>query len=262
MSDPADLYPDLFEEIVRRRRAGERTVLATVVALKGSTPRDVGARMLVLEDGSIRGTVGGGVRESEVAEAARDLFESGGSALLSVDFHDGLTGGQGPVCGGMMEVFMERIDPPRRVVIAGAGHVGYFVHRFLRLLDIHPVVFDPRPDQATAERFPEATLVVRPFESGLEDLGLGPGDGVVIVTPGHTHDEDVLRQALATPAGYIGMIGSKKKVATVFERLRKAGFTDEDLARVHSPIGLDIGAETPAEIGLAISAEVLSVFRG
>jgi len=262
MSDPADLYPDLFEEIVRRRRAGERSVLATVVALKGSTPRDVGARMLVLEDGSIRGTIGGGVRESEVVAAARRLFERGGSTLVSVDFHEGLTGGTGPVCGGTMEVFMERIDPPRRVVIAGAGHVGYFVHRFLRLLDIHPIVLDPRPDQATGERFPEATLAVRPFEDGLEGLGLGPGDGIVIVTPGHDHDEVVLRQALTTRAAYIGMIGSKRKVATVFERLRGAGFSDDDLARVHAPIGLDIGAETPAEIALAISAEVLSVFKG
>jgi len=261
MSEPADLYPDLFEEIVRRRRAGERTVLATVVALKGSTPRDVGARMLVLEDGTIRGTVGGGVRESEVLAAARSLFADGGFALTSIDFNEGLAGGDGPVCGGTMEVFMERIDPPRRIVIAGAGHVGFFVHRFLRLLDVHTVIVDPRPDQATAERFPDATVVVRPFDGGLEGLRLGPGDGVVIVTPGHAHDEVVLRQALASTAGYVGMIGSRRKVATVFGRLREAGFGDADLTRVHAPIGLEIGAETPAEIALAICAQIVADYR-
>jgi xanthine dehydrogenase accessory factor len=257
----AEPYPDLFAEVVRRRQRGETVVMVTVVAVKGSTPREAGARMLLLPDGTIRGTVGGGVKESEIIGAARELFEKPAGRLLSVDFREGLQDGQGPICGGTMEVFMERIDPPRRAVIAGAGHVAYFVHRFLSLLDFQTVVVDPRPEFASAERFPGASLLVAPFDGALAGLTLTPRDAVVLVTPGHQHDRAALELALASEAGYIGMIGSKTKVAKVFEALRRKGSTDEQLARVHAPVGIDIGAETPAEIGLAIAAEVVATFR-
>jgi xanthine dehydrogenase accessory factor len=262
MNGALDAYGDPFAEIVRLRRAGRRVVLCTVVSAVGSTPREAGARMLVLEDGTIRGTIGGGVREGEIVAAARDVFESGGARLVAVDFTAGVKGGEGPVCGGTMEVFMERIDPPRRVVIAGAGHVGLFVHRFLALLEVETVVLDERAELASGERFPGATLRVGPFDGGLADLPLGAGDGVVIVTPGHVDDEAVLRQALATDAGYIGMIGSGRKVATVLSHLRADGYDEGRIARVHAPIGIDIAAETPAEIALAIAAEIVSVWRG
>ena len=256
-----DPNPDLFEELSRRRRRGERLVLATVIRVAGSTPRDVGARMLLLADGTIRGTVGGGVREADVITAARELLARGGARLLAIDFNQGLRGGEGPVCGGTMEVFMERIDPARRAIIAGAGHVAFFLHRALALLEFRSVVVDPRPEWASEERFPGATLVHEPFPEGIASLGIGAPDAVVLVTPGHQHDRESLRRALATPAGYVGMIGSKTKVATVFQTLREEGIGDEQLARVHAPIGLAIGAETPAEIAIAIAAEIVAVFR-
>lgn len=218
--------------------------------------------MLVLADGSIRGTVGGGVRESEIVVAARELHERGGSRLLAVDFEEGLAGGPAPVCGGHMDVFLETIDAMHRVIIAGAGHIGYFLHRFLTLLDVRTIVVDPRAEFASGERFPGAERRVVGFEEALDGLALTAADGVVIVTKGHAHDECVLRQALATAAGFIGMIGSRRKVATVFERLRSRGFSDEQLARVRAPVGLDIGAETPAEIALAITAQIVATFRG
>jgi xanthine dehydrogenase accessory factor len=253
--------PDLIEELSHRRRLGERVVLATVVRVAGSTPRDAGARMLLLADGSIRGTVGGGVREAEVVAAARALLERGGSRLLAVDFDEGLRGGEGPVCGGSMEVYMERIDPARRVVIAGAGHVGHALHRVLALLDFRSIVVDPRPEWASAERFPGATLVHEPFPEGVARQQIAIADAVVLVTPGHQHDRETLRRALDTDAGYIGMIGSRTKVATVFRALRDEGVAEAQLARVHAPIGLAIGAETPAEIAVAIAAEIVEVFR-
>ena len=256
-----DPYPDLFEELVRRRRLGERSVLATVVRVQGSTPREAGARMLLLGDGGIRGTVGGGAREADVIAAARDVLARGGSRLLAIDFGEGLRGGEGPVCGGTMEVFMERIDPARRAVIVGAGHVGYFLHRHLSLLDFRTTIVDPRPEFASEERFFGATLLCEPFVDGLAKLALTVADAIIIVTPGHQHDREALERALATPAGYVGMIGSKTKVATVFKALRGCGVSDEQLARVHAPIGLDIGAETPAEIAVAIAAEIVAVFR-
>ncbi len=258
----ADPYPDLFEELVRRRAQGERLVLATVVRVQGSTPREVGARMLLLADGSIRGTVGGGAREADVIAAAREVLAGGGSRLLAIDFQDGLRGGEGPVCGGTMEVFMERIDPARRAVIAGAGHVAYFLHRVLALLEYQTVVVDPRTEWASAERFPGATLVHEPFPEGVAGLTITAADAVILVTPGHQHDREALRRALDTPAAYIGMIGSRTKVATVFKALREGGVGDEALARVHAPIGLDIDAESPAEIALAIAAEIIAVLHG
>jgi xanthine dehydrogenase accessory factor len=251
--------PDLLEELVARRRRGERVVMATVVRAAGSTPRTAGARMLLVADGTIRGTVGGGVREGDVIAAAREVLRKGGSRLLSVDFVEGLKGGEGPVCGGAMEVFMERIDPARRAVIAGAGHLGHALARILALLEYHVIVVDPRQEFASAERFPGATLVHMPFPAGIASLDLAPADAVVLVTPGHQHDRESLRCALDSPAGYLGMIGSKTKVATVFQALRDEGVSDEQLARVHAPIGLAIGAETPAEIAVAIAAEIISL---
>ena len=261
MASPTDPYPDLFEELAERRRRGERVVVATIVALHGSVPRQVGARMLVLADGSIRGTIGGGTREGEVIEAARRLHGKGGSRLLTLDFEGGLKGGRGPMCGGTMEVFMERVDPVRRVLIAGAGHVAYFLHRFLALLEFRTLILDPRSEFASAERFPNAELLIDGFDRGLDDLGLGAHDGIVIVTPEHGHDETVLLHALATEAGYVGMIGSKKKVAAILEHLRAQGIGEGQIGRIHSPIGLAIGAESPAEIALAIAAELVSVSK-
>ena len=256
-----DPFADPLDELVRRRRLGERAVLATVVRVVGSTPRDGGARMLLLADGSIRGTVGGGAREADIMAAARDLLARGGTRLLAIDFNEGLHGGEGPVCGGTMEVFMERFDPARRVVIAGAGHVGHALHRVLALLDFRSLVVDPRPEWASEERFPGATLVHEPFPEGVARQEISAADAVVLVTPGHQHDRETLRRALDTEAGYIGMIGSRTKVATVFKALRDEGVAETQLARVHAPIGLEIGAETPAEIAIAIAAEIVAVFR-
>ena len=254
-----NLSPDLFEELVRRRRLGERVVLATVVRVAGSTPRDAGARMLLLADGSIRGTVGGGVREADVIAAARELLRAVVRACSPSTSTRVCGGGEGPVCGGRMEVYMERIDPARRAVIAGAGHVGHALARILAVLEFRVVIVDPRPEWASAERFPGATLVHKPFPEGIAGLDLAPADAVVLVTPGHQHDRESLRRALDTEASYVGMIGSKTKVATVFQALREEGVADEQLARVHAPIGLAIGAETPAEIAVAIAAEIISL---
>ncbi len=253
---------DVFEELIRLRRGGVRTVLATVVAARGSTPRSAGARMLVRRDGSIVGTVGGGPREAEVIEAARELFRKGGSRLVSVDFQEGLAGGDGPICGGSLEVFMEAIDAPRRVVIAGAGHVGLALHRIVSVLGWRTVVLDHRPEFANGDRFPAAEVVVGDFETVLSRIRVGPGDGIVILTPEHRWDEAVLRQALATEAAYVGMIGSRKKVPAVLDRLRRDGFDEPALARVRAPVGLAIGAETPEEIAVAIAAEMIETFRG
>ena len=260
MSEIGNPYPDLLEELVALRRAGRSVVMATVVSAKGSTPRRPGARMLLLDDGSIRGTIGGGQREGDVIAAAAEVRRKGGAKLLRLDF-DSNSGGDGPICGGVMEVFMERIDPPRRVVIAGAGHVGYFLHRFLSLIEMATVIVDDRPEFANAERFPGAELHVAPFGDGFVALGITRNDGIVVITPEHKYDQVALKRALATEAGYVGMIGSKKKIGAIFDNLRAEGVAQADIDRCHSPIGLDIGAESPAEIALAIAAEIVAHFK-
>ena len=261
MSKDSNPYPDLLEELVALRRAGRSVVMATVVSARGSTPRGAGARMLLLDDGSIRGTIGGGQREGDVIEAAAALHRKGGSKLLHLDFNSDAGGGDGPICGGAMEVFMERIDPTRRVVIAGAGHVGYFLHRFLSLVEMATVVIDDRPEFANAERFPGAELHVVPFEEGFDSLGVTRNDGIVVITPEHKYDQVALKHALATNAGYVGMIGSKKKIAAIFDNLLAEGVSQADIERCHSPIGLDIGAESLAEIALAIAAQIVAYFK-
>jgi xanthine dehydrogenase accessory factor len=250
-----------MDELVRRQRAGERCVLATVVAVSGSTPREPGARMLVLDDRTV-GTIGGGPREAEVVERARGMLGTAGVELADLDFEEGLSGGEGPICGGRMRVLVESFAPPARIVICGAGHVGLALHRLLTVLGLSAVVIDPRTEFASEERFPGADIRHTPFERAFDGLDLSARDAVVILTPEHSHDETVLRLALASAAGYVGMIGSRRKVGVIRERLREDGYGADQLDRVHAPIGLDIAAETPAEIALAIAAEIVSVVRG
>lgn len=260
--DHADCYPDIFEELVRLRNSGGRAVLVTVVSVKGSTPRQAGARMIVYSDGRICGTVGGGVREGDIIRAARDLFTSGAPRLLEVDFTEGLRTGSGPVCGGIMQVFMEPVEPRRRAVISGAGHIGYYLHRILSLLDYRVSVIDPRPELNSADRFPGATLLLRDFAAGIDDLDLGPLDAVILVGPGHDADRALLPSALRSGAGYIGMIGSRRKIKEVYERLGKeAGIDLQTFERVRAPIGLEIGSESPAEIAVAIAAEIIKLAK-
>ena len=154
------------------------------------------------------------------------------------------------------------VGPPPRLVVAGAGHVGGALATVAAGLGFERTVVDDRPDLTTAARFPGATLVVGEIERELAKLPLGPGDYVVIVTRGHRHDARALAAVVSSKAGYVGLIGSKRKTLTILERLRDEGVPREDLARVRSPIGLDIGAVTPEEIAVSIAAELVAVRRG
>jgi xanthine dehydrogenase accessory factor len=218
--------------------------------------------MLLLQDGSIIGTVGGGIREGEIIEEAKKLLLAGDSRLMSVDFTSGLKSGSGPLCGGDMQVFLEKVTADPLAVICGAGHVGLALDPLLNSLGYQVAVLDPRQEFNTAERFPEAKLLLEEIDVGFGKLELGADDAVIIVSPGHEEDQAALCQALATKAGYIGMIGSSRKRKEVYKRILQVGeFGEKDLQRVQSPIGLDIGAESPAEIAVAIAAEVIAHFK-
>jgi len=253
---------DLYEEIVRLRREGRKGALATIVNVRGSIPAFTTAKMLVRDDGSIAGTIGGGCVEAEVWQAAREVMESEKPRTLTFNLNADPKYDSGLVCGGTLEVFVEPVLPPSTLYIFGAGHVARSLYNVAHLAGFEVVVADDRESFANRERFPEAREVLaEDFDSVLEKLGPNESSFVVIVTRGHRDDMRVLRWAVRTRARYVGMIGSERKMITVSRELEKAGVPREKLESVFSPIGLDIGAITPEEIAVAIVAEMIAVRR-
>ena len=245
----------LFAEIVRLHTAGNASVLATVIDSSGSSPRKVGARMLVREDGSILGSVGGGRVEQEVIVSALAALRDGQPRQISFR----LTERYNHVCGGFMGIFLEPNAAPYRLVIAGAGHIGTALTALGNFAGFHVTVLDERPEFASFERFPEADAVISgPVVEALEGLAVNDTTAIVIATAGFEQDFGVVRAALKTPAGFIGMIGSNRKRAVLATTLAQEGFDAASAARVTIPVGLDIRAETPQEIAVSIVAQLIA----
>jgi xanthine dehydrogenase accessory factor len=338
------------ETAARLLDEGRAIVLATIVSRHGSTPRTAGTRMIVTADGRIRGTIGGGLVEANVIEAAGGVLQSKRPLLMPFDLTRSEVAAMDMICGGRLEVLLECVQPEspaagvlrgwrdaigrreacqmvtvirfagtavvdsdhlliqdRRVVVGGrslpdealerildagegaaglrsvalggdlvvvetvlpgeivylfgAGHVAHPTSRLAAFAGFRVVVVDDRPEFANRERFPDAeeVRVVPDFGVALNGCRHDPEAFVVILTRGHLHDKTVLAQALRTDAGYIGMIGSRRKRDQIYAALRQEGFTEADLQRVSSPIGLPIGAETPEEIAFSIVAELIQV---
>jgi xanthine dehydrogenase accessory factor len=253
---------DIYEEIVRLRRAGRRGAVATIVNVRGSIPSFKTAKMLVRDDGSIAGTIGGGCVEAEVWQAAREVMESEKPRTLTFDLNQDPKYDTGLVCGGTLEIFIEPVLPPAELYIFGAGHVAANLYKVARIAGFDITVVDDREVYASRERFPEAQEVIaEDFDKATGRLQPSESSYIVIVTRGHRDDMRVLRWAVQTPARYIGMIGSKRKTITIFKELQKEGLAPELFDRVHAPVGLDIGAITPEEIAVAITAELIAKRR-
>lgn len=254
---------DLYEEIVNLRRAGRRGAVATIVNVRGSIPSFKTAKMLVRDDGSIVGTIGGGCVEGEVWQAAKEVMESEKPRTLTFDLNQDPKFDAGLVCGGTLEVFIEPILPPAELYIFGAGHVATALYRVALIAGFDVTVVDDRAAYANRERFPEAQEVIaEDFGQAMARLRPAESSYIVIVTRGHRDDMRILRWAVQTPARYVGMIGSKRKTITIFRELQAEGLAAELFERVHAPIGLDIGAITPEEIAVAITAELIAKRRG
>lgn len=242
---------------------GGRAALVTIVRATGSTPQRVGAKMLVYEDGRTLGTIGGGCYEHDACLKARSLIESGRPTLVRYDLNDDVASDSGLICGGQMDVFIEPIVPPADLYVVGAGHVGYHVARLGALVGFRVHVIDDREKFANRERFPDAAEVeVDAIDDWLARASLPTGAYAVIVTRGHRHDLDALRRLADRDLRYLGLIGSRAKVARLFETLRQEGMPEDRLRRVRAPIGLDIGAVSPEEIAVAIVAELIAVKYG
>jgi xanthine dehydrogenase accessory factor len=252
---------DLFEEIVRMRRAGQRGALATIVHTNGSIPSFESSRMLVREDGSIAGTVGGGCVEAEVWAAAKEAIQSETPRKMVFNLNNEAAYDSGLICGGTLEIFVEPILPQPMLYLFGGGHVSVAVARVAHMAGFAIGVVDDRESFANAERFPMASEVHITYEEAFEKIHPNASTFLVIVTRGHKDDMRVLEWAVEKPARYIGMIGSKRKVISVYKALEKQGKPFERFARVHAPVGLEIGALTPEEIAISIVAELIATRR-
>jgi len=255
---------DLFAEIARVRAAGEPAALATVIATRGSTPGRSAMKMLVRHDGSTAGTIGGGSMEEEARKIGLRVMQTERCENASFELSVEAVDDSELICGGTVEVFVEPLTIPT-CFLFGAGHLARAIAPVAHVAGFRVVVTDDRETHANAERFPEAerTLAL-PFPQLFEELvpQLGPASYCVIVTRSHRLDEDCVEACLGTPARYVGMIGSKKKVRTCHSALAERGVASETVARLRAPVGLDLGAETHGEIAIAIVSEMIRVRRG
>jgi len=253
---------DIYEQIVELRKQGRRGAVATIVNVRGSIPSFQTAKMLVRDDGSIIGTIGGGCVEADVWQAAREVMESEKPRTLKFDLNQDPKYDTGLVCGGTLEVFVEPVLPLALLYVFGAGHVALNVCKTASAAGFDVIVTDDRSSYATKERFPGAREIhALEFDEAIQTLDPNESSFIVIVTRGHRDDMRILRWAVQTRARYVGMIGSKRKVIEIFKALRAEGIPEHLFDRVHAPIGLDIGAVTPEEIGVSITAELIAIRR-
>lgn len=253
---------DIYDEIVRLRRLGQKCAVATIVQVNGSIPSYESAKLLVREDGSITGTVGGGCVEAEVWNAAREVIDTEQPKHLTFSLGQDAAYDNGLICGGQLNVFVEPVIPQPRAFIFGAGHVSKSLSKVASLAGFATVIVDDREAFANRERFPEADEVFAgEYEAVFPQLAVNHSSYLIIVTRGHRDDMRVLKWALGTGARYISMIGSKRKTLGVMKELVKEGIPRDAFDRIHAPMGLEIGAVSPEEIAVSVVAEMIAVRR-
>lgn len=249
----------IYQALSEIETNNESAALCTVVKSEGSTPRHVGSKMLVYPDGKIIGTVGGGGLENSVMDEARKALEDGQPRHLHYNMSDPSRGDVG-VCGGQVEVFVEPILPAPMVIVIGAGHVGKAVAHLAKWLGFRVAVSDDRVEFCDAGTVPDADAYYPvPMEKLAQHVKVTRQTFLVLTTRGSNVDAVGLGPLLETEAGYIGVIGSKRRWLETVKALKAQGVAEEKIARVHSPIGLELQAETPEEIAVSIMAEILMV---
>ncbi len=254
---------EVFAAVARALETGEDAALVTIVATTGSTPQRVGAKMLVFPDGRLIGTIGGGCYENDAFWKAREAITSRKPQLVHYELDDDFAQETGLICGGQMSVYIEPIEPSPELYVVGAGHVGYHLATMAQEVGFQVHVVDDREKFASRERFPNATEVItEDIPAWLERTKLPAHAYVVIVTRGHTNDLDALRALAPRDLRYVGLIGSRAKVARISDQLLSEGMAPEVLKQVHAPIGLEIGAVSPQEIAVSILAELIAVKHG
>jgi len=240
---------------------GRQFAVATVVSAHASTPREPGAKMGIMPDGSIFGTIGGGELEELVKSDALEVIRTRKPVMKKYTLAPLKSGGIGTECGGDTEIFIEPVGFGPKLLIFGAGHIALALYKLASVLGMGVEIIDERPEYANYERFPGAIVRCSDIADLTPEGLITPETYVVIVTHGHGHDREALEFVLGRRAAYVGMIGSNRKVKVLFDSLIKEGTDRSELALVHAPIGIDIGAESPEEIALSILAEIISIQR-
>lgn len=243
----------LLSQLLNSIEAGRSVALVLVVKATGVYATTLGYRALVWLDGASSADLGLGTVGTRIVADARQCLLLRQPQLLT--YHE---------ADGQLEVFVEVQRRPPTLIIVGAGHVAVPLAQLGKLIDFEVVVLDDRPQYANTKRFPMADRVLaQPFQPTLRDWPIDNDTYIVLVTRGHSHDVACLLEVLDSPARYIGMIGSKRRIKGVFDLLtREQGLNPDKFERVYAPIGLDIGAESPAEIAVGIIAEIINIYRG
>jgi xanthine dehydrogenase accessory factor len=254
-----ELAVTLFADIAQLEAEGRPFVLCTVTAVQGSTPQKPGSRLVVLGDGSLRGTIGGGAIEKQVIEAALALFADASAETKTLDTH--LTHELGMCCGGKMTVFLEKHGAPATLVVFGAGHVAKELAALAHHVGFRVTVVDERAEWLTAERFPNAERKLEPPDDVAKALSGGDTTYCCVTTHDHPLDQACTEALVKKPLAYLGVIGSERKALKFRSRMEAAGFSKEEVARFESPMGVEINALTPAEIAVSIVGRLISVRR-
>jgi xanthine dehydrogenase accessory factor len=249
---PIKSSSDLFEEAHKLVQASEPFAWVTIVGSEGSSARHLGASMIVTQDGRVIGTVGGAISELQVIEQASQAIKERRPRTVKMPL---------PICAGVITCFINVFQSNETLILIGAGHVAQPMARLGKMLGFRVIVIDERPEYATRERFPDADqLIVDSWEKTLGEVRIDDSSFIVIMTYGGENDELALRKVISSEAAYIGMIASRSKARSILARLQRDKIPDELLRRVTTPIGLDIGAETPAEIAVSTMAQII-MFR-
>src|SRR5262245_13483182 len=263
-SSPNNMSEDIHRLLLEASHAGEACALATIAKVTGSAPREAGTKMMIFEDGRVAGTIGGGKFESLVIEEARKAMISGKPILKTYPLHEASDESFGAICGGEVTVFIEPQARPPLFCLIGAGHCARALARFASECGFAVTVLDDRADQLGSPHFDSSIrcLSEPSAEAFVRSHNWSERDALVLVSRNYHLDREALAAALEKGGmGYLGMIGSKKKVLTVFDELSKRGVSRKVLARVRAPVGINIGADSPAEIAVSVLAEVIMVLR-
>jgi xanthine dehydrogenase accessory factor len=263
-NSPNDVNEEIYRLLLKTSQAGEACALATVAKVTGSAPREAGTKMLIFEDGRIAGTIGGGKFESLVIEEARKAMKTGEPTLKTYPLHEASDESFGAICGGEVTVFIEPQARPPVFCIIGAGHCAQALAKFASQCGFAVTVLDDRADLLGSTYFDSSIrcLSEPSPEAFVRSHKWSSRDAMVLVSRNYHLDREALAAAIEKGGmGYLGMIGSKKKVLTVFDELSKRGVSRKALATVRAPIGVNIGADSPAEIAVSVLAEVIMVLR-
>lgn len=246
----------LFKEVIDLQNSSQKAVLCTIVAVKGSAPRKLGAKMLVLQNGKIKGTIGGGALEKKVIEQALEVLQNNKALIVKHNLVNELA----MCCGGTVELFLEPIMNTKKLYIFGAGHIGKALAKFAQALNFSVYLIDERYEAFEEEVFEGVELIKNNHKTAIEELSFDENTFVVILTHNHDYDREILALTALKPHQYIGMIGSERKVAIAKKNLEATNIlTPKQLDVIDMPIGIDIKAITPEEIAISILAKLIDV---